>query len=903
MSFLQPGLRISATALPVRAGWIPVPDAAVWLAEAARVEDAAPGAEVRFYLLPTSASDPSAAGAVLTVEGKNLPALESIFSARVHRLGEVLPGVLVPVESRLVPALTPPEQRRLFPWALHFMHPVLGLTGFSAADALAPWQLLETPPVARGGWFAAVPGPSEPPALRQVTLDLEVDLKDLLAGGSDDISSQAAEGPAGAGLLDKTREATGWLFDKGLGLLDSLGQNKAASAIRDWARMDPADLKNRRNRELNKLLNRFDKDTLDALRHAIPLTGADARRGQPASPGWKLGARNPDLLSANQGGGVVDVWSIPPDIRLKLEKQYRDAAAREAAAGHWGRAAYIFGELLGDWTRAAEMLENAGRPRDAARIYIERLRSGPRAAQCLAEAGLLAEAAALFEEAGQHEKAGDLHAAMGRADVAREQWEKALRLLTDPREQAVLLETKLLDPDRALAVLWKAWPASPSALPCFTAWLDLSGKLGRHTAVAACLDALESRPDARPDARPSSPSLLVSALLKVFLDYPDSTLRCRSAEIAVMVAGEALAATGSRRETTRLLELLPKFSPGDRLLARDAGRFSLTKFRPPVPLLERGTQRPGPWRPSRIINLDAGVKWESLTDSASGPHVAGFSVLTNAAMPRSRIISGGVTGGDWPGPRAGLGFADAAPRLSHGLPASPRAAGFYHSRRRLEVLTDFPDAQPGLTTRILAAGPGAEGEWVFLRLMETGTLAVDCVGPDGRFRRTRVLDFAPPGLEASDWFTAGQGGDLWIAGMDVACRVTEAGAFEHLAVAGPVSGLAVAPAGFPPRAVVVGGGEAVLLTPRPKGGKVDSVNLHAGGVAGPAPVAAFLRDGSVVVADAAGGTVWEAANGDVRIQASLAFPPGTGHPVSMTGLARGGFAILTSAGKILCFEA
>jgi tetratricopeptide (TPR) repeat protein len=225
--------------------------------------------------------------------------------------------------------------------------------------------------------------------------------------------------------------------------MGALGHGKAAAAVEQWSRRQQEDLSDRRKRELNQLLDRFDKDTLDALRHAIPLTGSEARRGNAATPGWKLGARNPDLDPFSKGSGAVDVWSINAETRLKLEKKYRDAAAREAAAGQWGRAAYIHGELLGDWARAAEMLEKGGRPREAARIYMERLRSGLRAAQCMEKAGLLAEAAGLFREAGQIEKAGDLMAALGQPEEARALWEKALAALTNPLEQARLMEEKL----------------------------------------------------------------------------------------------------------------------------------------------------------------------------------------------------------------------------------------------------------------------------------------------------------------------------------------------------------------------------------------------------------------------------------------------------------------------------
>lgn len=891
-------LRPAVTSLPVRAGWLPVRGVESWLVEAARIQEADPLAVVRFYPLPESAVSPAAAGVIITVEGKKVGLSDMVFGPRVQPLGEILPGVLIPVDAAMVPALTLPEQRRLFPWTLHFFHPVLGLTGFAENDALLPWQLLRVPPVARGGWFAAVPGPVEAPLLRQVTLELEVDLAQLLSGDSDDISSQAGKDRRADGLLDKAGDAANWLAEKGLGILGSLGQHKAAAAIRNWAQPDAADLNNRRNRELNKLLNRFEKDTLDALRHAIPLTGADARRGSPASPGWKLGARNPELRPFSQGAGAVDVWSIPGGIRLKLEKQYREAAAREAAAGHWGRAAYIFGELLGDWSRAAEMLEKAGRPRDAARIYIERLRSGPRAAQCLAEAGLLAEAAALYEEAGLFEKAGDLHAAMGRPDSAKALWEKALVQLADPRKQAELLEQKLGDPDRALAVLRKAWPEAPTAYPCLKAWLELAGKLGRHALVGALLDDMEHH---RPGSRPANSPLLVLGLLEMFSSYPESSIRSRAAELGIWVAGEALAAGPPRRNADKLLELLPKFFPGDRLMARDAGRFNLANFRPPVPLLERQSSVANPWRPARILNLDPGVKWQSVSDSPRGPHVAGFRLPAAAGQGFAEVVAGGVTGGDWPRAMPALRFDSPDPRLSHGVNLSGKSAGFYHSRQGLEVLTDFPGGIPGRTSRILAAGPAAPGEWVLLGLMETGTLSADYVGADGNFRRSRVLDFAPAGLEKSDWFTAGHGADLWLAGMDVVCRVTEAGAFEHVALAGTVSGLAVAPEGFPAQAVAVGGGEAVLLTPRAKGGKVDSVNLHSGSAASP-PVVAFLRDGRVVVADGNEGTVWETGRGSVRKAGALAFPAGSGDPVAMAGLTKGGFAILTNKGLLLCFE-
>ncbi len=99
------------------------------------------------------------------------------------------------------------------------------------------------------------------------------------------------------------------------------------------------------------------KDPLEALRHAIPLTGAEARRGKAASPGWRLGSRSPDFAYQNQaGGGPVDVWEIQSAMRLELERRYREAAAREAAAGP-GTVAILSADLVAALPGEAQLTE------------------------------------------------------------------------------------------------------------------------------------------------------------------------------------------------------------------------------------------------------------------------------------------------------------------------------------------------------------------------------------------------------------------------------------------------------------------------------------------------------------------------------------------------------------------
>ena len=884
-------LRIAPLPLPVCAGWLPCAGVFAWLEEARRIEEAVPGAVIRFYPLAASAQDQSVAGVVITVSS-GPPELDRVLGPQVQRLGEVAPGVLVPVQARLEPALTVAEWGRLFPWPLHFFHPAMGLTGFEERDALEPWQLLSAPLLEQGRWFAAVPGPEAPLPLRQITLVQELSLEELIAEGAGDISSQRPDKNAplpDAGLPGKAGGyAAGMLGALGAGLLGALGQGKAAAAMERWSRRQQEDLQDRRKRELNKLLDRFDKgDILDALRHAIPLSGAEARRGQAPTPGWKLGMRNPGLTAFSQGGGAVDVWNIASGTRLKLEKRYREAAAREAAAGQWGRAVFIYGELLGDWNRAAEMLENGGRPREAARIYTERLGSGLRAAQCLEKAGLLAEAAALYQEAGQPEKAGDLFAALGQETIARQQWEAAADSLTNPLEQARLLESKLQDPDRALLALQSGWPAAGRALPCFEAWISLMGRLGRHAGVAACLDQLEKSPSQR--LQPAS--TMVSGLQTIFAHYPDSSLRDQAAALAPLLIGEALATAPGRAESERLLTLLPRFAPGDRLLARDAGRFALTKHRPVVPLLEQ--PQATVLRADRVIPLDPTVKWQSLTDSPHGPHVAGWQ----PSGPSVRVVAGAILQGQAPGQNSRLKFRGPDPRLRHLVRLSgPYCAAFY-SRAHLQVEFDLLSGVPGSSVSVLAVGKSAQEEMVLLSRTRTGTLTAEYVGSQGEIRRSRVLDFAPPGMEAADWFTGGHGADLWLAGMEVVCCITESNEFQHIAINGPVTAFAIAPPVLPSQAVAVGAGDAVLLIAKGKGKPVDCVNLYSGSAVQP-PVVAFTGDGRAVIADGQGGIVYH-LRGGLRKQADIVIPPGSGELVAAAGIGAQGFAFLTSTGKVL----
>jgi tetratricopeptide (TPR) repeat protein len=595
-----------------------------------------------------------------------------------------------------------------------------------------------------------------------------------------------------------------------------------------------------------------------------------------------------NLNAGSQGGGPVDQWNIDQETRLKLERKYRDAAAQEAAIGNWGRAAYIYGALLGDWSMAAQMLEKAGRSREAARIYTERLHSVVRAAQCLEKAGLLAEAVTLYREAGMPEKAGDLLADLGQIEAAREQWKLALQKLTNPLDQAKLLEVKLQDPDRALFVLDRAWPASARAQACFEAVFDLLGRHGRHEEAMAVLDRLERKPEAR------LPQITqqVSALNRVYATYPDSAITIRSAELGLHFSGEWLQENPTGSHSKSLLTLLHHLAPADRLLSRDANRFSIGHNRPLVPLL---TRRGGSERVDRIVQLEERYHWQSLCSNGMALYAAGW--VYNEKLKANALVTAtvGEAANEHPWPACPA----ETPRVQQLFCGGSNRFAVTHFQRQNTVNWHTPD---GFFTTVpgLAIGPSSNAdEFLVLGLKDTGALMVEIYGTNSNVLRTRVLDLAPRDIGEECWFTGGNREDVWIGGLSVACCVNEKIEFQIAHLNGPVTCFAVAPAILPSQAIAVSNSEAILLTPQGKGKPLECVNLYAGSEAHP-PVATFTRDGRAVVADAHGGVIYNLRDGCTK-EADLVIPPNTSRILAAGPHGPQGFGLLTANGQVLIY--
>ncbi len=338
-----------------------------------------------------------------------------------------------------------------------------------------------------------------------------------------------------------------------------------------------ASLEDRRNREINRLLSLLQSNPDEGLRYALPLAG-DPARGL-ARPGGRLGPRNINFnLSRFNQSRPADPWHLSYEMQEKLRTNYRRLATRELQLGRHRRAAYVFAQLLGDYSSAANALKQGHHFREAAVLYRERLGQKLAAADCLCEGGLIIEAIPLYEELGLFESAGDLYTQLTQTAQAAACYRKAVAQLAardDYLKAAALLETKLEAPREALALLDATWPAKPQAPACMDEAFRLLARLEDFLEAQARVKRLgKSTP------QPHLVPRLAHVLAEVAATFPEDATRHLAADATRVVVGKRLP-NASESEARDLTKFLPRLAPADRLLSRDAQR-DVQKLLPPV---------------------------------------------------------------------------------------------------------------------------------------------------------------------------------------------------------------------------------------------------------------------------------------------------------------------------------
>ncbi|MCB9673513.1 MAG: hypothetical protein H6737_00260 [Alphaproteobacteria bacterium] len=261
------------------------------------------------------------------------------------------------------------------------------------------------------------------------------------------------------------------------GLLDGIAAFLARWFPSSGGAVAPERVRSRQEEILASVLERFDGDLEDALRHAIPLGGAGGLgSGMPAMrapaprdllfPSW--------FASVGSGGGGFGASSSLYDA---LKAMYLAAAAKLEADGEVEKAAFVLADLLADPSAAVDLLEKHGRYALAAKLAETRLRDWARAvrlhllARDVSRALRLTHAHGVFAEA------------LG--NLADEGSKRALRAAW----AALLVKSGRLD--AAVGVAWADERLRPATAP----WLARIVERGGEQAIGPLLKLAEVAPD------------------------------------------------------------------------------------------------------------------------------------------------------------------------------------------------------------------------------------------------------------------------------------------------------------------------------------------------------------------------------------------------------------------------
>ncbi|MEN1678431.1 MAG: hypothetical protein AAGJ46_02485 [Planctomycetota bacterium] len=529
-------------------------------------------------------------------------------------LGRIGNDLYLPVDAEIAPAINGEElAQHLADGYLYAWLPGRGLTAAEADDVLGLADLVATPTEVNEDWGHAVPGVAFPSRLIEILPEETPSVEQLISDGRDDIGDRSGEtrdlpkapgeplpGIAGAAAraamvgaayplmgLGKALSALGKMTQgvgsgfagsgggqaggAGQGGGGSLGLGGLADYASDLLRKAAQSLEAQRHREVGRLLHLLDSDPDQGLKFALPFGGAgNAHRGR-ALPSGSLGRRNVDFsLGSLGGGGPADFWDLSPEYQQQLITKYRELAGRELRLGRHRRAAYIYAELLGDLRSAASALEQGRHYREAAVLYREKLNNAVAAAECLERGELWSEAVEAYRDLGKHEKAGDMLTHIGQTEAAAQEYHQAAdRLLVqqDRLGAARVYDEKLRDDALAIETLDAGWPDSRQAKECVAASFAMRGALGRHNESAERVAELSEEVDLI-----GRHADIAELLAGVFGTYPDAAVQDESAKRCRSLVAHRLRGA-STPEAERLLAVLGRLAPSDRLLKRDNRRF------------------------------------------------------------------------------------------------------------------------------------------------------------------------------------------------------------------------------------------------------------------------------------------------------------------------------------------
>ena len=545
---------------------------------------------------------------------------------------------------------------RLLVW-----HPVWGLLGLEESHRLGIESLIRGPEMPSGRWNDAVPGSALPERLLRVDSPPPPTLQQWLENTSKSIGkspkplmdlppsrAERRSDPVGNFML-RTRgtvgRAVGQIADwmerslKRMVKPKSSPSEKAArstaatapgkksametsqwvQAIRNWAKHHVQQwneaIEARRNAAVHRLMEMLDKDPEQGLLYAIPMSEVDIGRGMCA-PGSELVAHDWRIGGFSKG---ADFWSLGSDTRAKLRSKYILLALRELKSGRYERAAFVYAQLLGDFSSAASALEQGKLYRQAAVIYRDRLGHKKKAAELFRRVGDFNETLVLYIAMGMNLEAGDLYTELGQSEQATKSFEAHLGdCYREMRwcDAADVLCAKLNEFDSAIAMLQSHWPNGQQGRTCLQKTLSLLQNAGRHDASGKQVERLLKSPSLLNCG--SWPSEFLSDLVR---SYPDISVREQAKQGLFEHASQILGSPSHTIYAAAVTAAIRKAIPEDRLLHRDTVRFvERTKQQiKPIHVIRPNAKSSRSLEPLESIELSRETNWFGLVPTSRGP--------------------------------------------------------------------------------------------------------------------------------------------------------------------------------------------------------------------------------------------------------------------------------------------
>ncbi len=885
------------------AGWISSSNPTDWLREAAQWRATGQTKDIR--IIPVILSGVNCGAVLLLPDG-----VEGRLGDRVEPLIRVASNVLSLRSAQLNVSVLEKESRYfLFSEFLYLFLPTLGLISMKESDQLKPSSLIGVA-TEQTRWNCACPAPPEKPKLTGVQLILpeaeNFSMEDLneggigkLRGGKIKPEEQAGNliGKLGRGLkLGLGGLAAGPILGMGK-LINILPDGPASTSpsafdrLEEWAAKNWKQLTDARQRELDKLMDMMDKNPDQALNYAIPLGGHEARRGR-AAPSWQLGQRI-QQLGKRQGGHAVDGWDMNYETQMRLEQQYRKAAGESEKKGDYERAAYIYGELLNDWSSAAQALIKAERHRDAVAIYLHKLNNKHKAAECLEEAGLIVQAVKLYVEIKSYEKAGDLYAQLDQKETAIVFWEKAVEVEKNPLNKAQLLFVKLEDLDRAISCLDESWRKGNRSSECIERQLAYLMEAHRNEEGLALInDVLDVELSELTDVTK------VQLCLTLREAHREEEIQKATYEGALKIVSNQLITRPNSSTAAALLTRLQKFRQSDILLKRDTTRFIADHKTIKVASVEK---RRGHCQPRHTMGIPQAGRWQSLSSIGESVSVAGCAggLLTVAQVNGNGCHGSQLRTADYPGGNQNVHHI--------GIIGSRKKARVFHFQqgkkihfRSLNLARTSDHDALGTIPNILAIGIVDKHSFMALCYTETGALITNYFNTDGTRAKTVTLDLAPPDIDQSSWLCAESDGHSCYSADQFAVWRYPRGQMASIQLNEPLHKLVMSMGEFPTAALISGKNDISVITPEKRERVPEFVNLFTSPDGIP-PVACYANNGDILIACGSKGQIFTQSD-LLHPVATFSFPATEGNTLDIAPAGARGFVILTKKGRLVVFD-